>query len=128
MRVLVCGDRYWNAIGPIKSVLATYPPDTVLIHGDCRGADKTAGRVGLAFGFQIEKYPAQWDKYGRGAGVIRNQQMLNEGKPDEVIGFHDNIMLSRGTKDMLRRAQKAGIPVKLYDSHYRLCKHYDLGT
>ena len=63
------------------------------------------------FGFAIIGFPAQWDKYGKSAGVIRNQQMLDEGKPDTVVYFHDNIERSKGTKDMVSRAKKAGLPV-----------------
>jgi len=121
MRILVCGDRNWRAIGPIETVLALYeglPYQDTLIHGGCRGADRLAGHIGLGMGFKIRKYPAQWNRYGKAAGVIRNQQMLDEGRPDIVIGFHDNIEQSRGTKDMLNRAKKAGIPTVLYTSKY----------
>ena len=37
--------------------------------------------------------------------------MLDEGKPDTVVYFHDNIERSKGTKDMVSRAKKAGLPV-----------------
>lgn len=59
----------------------------------------------------VEKYPADWEKYGKVAGPIRNQQMLDEGKPDVVYAFTDDLSNSRGTADMCRRANKAGVPV-----------------
>jgi hypothetical protein len=59
------------------------------------------------------EYPAQWHKYGRAAGPIRNQQMLAEGKPDLVLAFHDDIDGSRGTKDMVNRARRAGVKVEV---------------
>jgi hypothetical protein len=49
----------------------------------------------------------------RVAGPIRNQQMLDEGHPDLVIAFHDNMSESRGTRDMVGRAIKGGFSVRL---------------
>jgi hypothetical protein len=56
-----------------------------------------------------ESYPADWATHKRAAGPIRNQQMLDTGI-DLCIGFHPDITKSKGTKDMLTRASKAGIP------------------
>ena len=52
-------------------------------------------------------FPAEWDKYGVSAGPIRNQKMIDEGKPDLVFAFPGG----RGTTDMIRRAAVAGIRV-----------------
>lgn len=46
---------------------------------------------------------------GKAAGPIRNQRMLDEGKPDLVVAFPGG----RGTADMVRRAKAAGVPVRL---------------
>ena len=54
-------------------------------------------------------YEAQWDKYGKAAGAIRNQQMLDEGKPELVVAFPGG----RGTEDMVNRAKKAGLGICL---------------
>ena len=68
-------------------------------------------------GVPVEVYPADWTRYGKPAGPIRNRQMLNEGKPDMVIAFHDDLSVSVGTKDMVDIANAAGLPVRLYNSH-----------
>lgn len=113
MRLLACGDRDWVKVGVIRRVLiqAGVGPGTTLIHGDARGADRMARDVGQALGATIEAYPADWARYKRAAGPIRNQQMLVEGKPDRVIAFHADIANSKGTKDMVERARAAGLPV-----------------
>lgn len=113
MRVLVCGDRHWDQPMVILERLGKLPPDTVVIHGACRGADRFAGEVADALGFEVEEYPAEWDLYGRAAGPIRNRQMLEEGKPDLVLAFHADIGHSRGTKDMVAVAVKAEVPVEV---------------
>jgi acyl-CoA synthetase (NDP forming) len=56
----------------------------------------------------VTSFPANWKKHGKSAGPIRNQLMLDVGKPDLVIAFPGGS----GTADMIRRARKAGVPVK----------------
>jgi hypothetical protein len=113
MRVLVCGDRHWTDRQRIGVRLATLDPDKdVVIHGGCRGADKLAGMAAKAHGIPVECYPAEWERYGRGAGPVRNQQMLDRGV-DLLIAFHPDIVTSKGTRDMVRRAGKAGVTVEV---------------
>lgn len=118
MRILVCGSRYWTDKEFIRKVLAELPEGSTIIHGDCRGADRLAGEVAKELGLQVIAYPAQW-KLGAKAGPIRNKQMLVEEEPDFVLAFHDDLTHARGTRDMLRRADKAGISYRVW-SHYGL--------
>lgn len=115
MRVLICGDRNWTDKGAILHELRLLVEDAegqvTVIDGMARGADTLGFQCGQELGLQYERYPAQWDKYGRAAGPIRNQQMLDEGQPDLVVAFHDNLDASKGTKDMVTRARKAGVQV-----------------
>ena len=116
LRILVCGDRNWTDYFLIATTLykaIKHEPRVTIIHGAARGADSMAGIFARTNGLNVRSYPAQWSKHGKAAGIIRNQQMLDEGKPDKVIAFHDDIKNSKGTKDMIERAKKAGIPVEL---------------
>lgn len=110
-RVLVCGDREWTAIEPIRAVLQKYPPGTVVIHGAARGADTLADQVAKELGFDVDPYPADWKKFKKAAGPIRNSQMLAEGHPTEVHAFHNALEHSTGTKDMVIKAEHAGLRV-----------------
>lgn len=109
MRLLICGDRNWTDRRPIYAVLRRCGVGDVVIQGGAPGADSIAEQAAVALGLDNECYPAQWGRYGRGAGPIRNQQMLDEGEPDEVYAFHDNVADSKGTADMVRRAKAAGV-------------------
>ena len=112
MRLLCCGDRNWidkEFIYRYLEIFHNVLGYTVLIHGAARGADSIAAEEGAKLGYEIIPFPANWEKYGKAAGVIRNQQMLQEGKPDFVLGFHDNIEQSKGTKDMISRVKKIGV-------------------
>jgi len=112
MRVLVCGGREWTDKELIKQKLSLLDVELV-IEGECRGADLLGREAAEELHIEVKPFPAKWAIHGRAAGHIRNQQMLTEGKPHMVLAFHDNIKSSKGTKDMITRALKAGIPTWL---------------
>lgn len=113
VRVLVCGSRDWTDTTAIEKELRLLPAGSVVIHGDCRGADRIAGQVALNLGLEVQAFPADWETHGRAAGPLRNARMLVEGRPDTVLAFHEALEASRGTKDMVRQARKAGVTVKV---------------
>lgn len=113
LRVLVCGDRNWIDIPTIRSELSRLPSDTVIIHGDARGADRLGGYVAGQLGMPVVPFPADWNQYGKAAGPIRNVRMLTEGKPDLVLAFHPDLRASKGTAHMVRIAKEAGIEVRV---------------
>ena len=106
MRVLVCGGRDFTNLDLVRKTIDSFGKDVIVIHGGAQGADSLAGAVAKELGLQLEVYPAQWAKYGKAAGPIRNQQML-DSKPDTVIAFPGG----KGTKDMVTRATNNGVPV-----------------
>jgi len=115
MRILICGDRNWTDRERIAMFLAPLGSDTIIIEGGARGADTIAKEEAELRSFQVMEFPAQWNKYGKSAGPIRNKQMLDEGKPDLVVAFHNDIKNSKGTKNMIKQAKKAGIKVILVE-------------
>lgn len=78
-----------------------------IIHGDAKGADTMVNAYAIRHALGVQCYPADWTQWGKAAGPIRNQQMLDFGKPDFVIAFPGG----RGTADMVKRARKAKIDV-----------------
>lgn len=124
MRILICGDRNWTDYDRILTALSCEEgnyfnsgPNIIIecvIEGEAQGADKMGRLAAEELGIPVLQFPAKWNLYGHRAGPIRNQQMLDEGKPTQVWAFHNNIQKSIGTKDMIRRANKAGILVILF--------------
>lgn len=110
IKILVCGDRNWTNERVIKDFIEKLPDDVIIIHGNCRGADLIAGKYSLNRGLTVITYPADWERYGKSAGPIRNKEMLDE-EPHLVIAFHNNIEKSKGTKNMIEQAKKANINV-----------------
>ena len=110
-RILICGSRDFGNIDAIKHVIDNLNDEDVVIHGCAKGADSIAEFLAMKRGLKVLGFPAQWTKYGRRAGSIRNQQMIDEGKPDKVYAFYTDKATSKGTKNMVKLARKAGIPV-----------------
>jgi hypothetical protein len=84
---------------------------TLLIHGDARGADRTAGTWAMLRGVPREVFKARWAEEDGAAGPLRNQRMLDIGQPDLVVAFPGGS----GTADMVARARKAGIPLRIIE-------------
>ena len=88
----------------------------LVIHGAARGADVMAGSIAKNLEIPVRTFPADWERWGRKAGIVRNQAMLDVGKPDYVLAFHDDIQHSKGTGDMVGRAKAHGVPGRVVDS------------
>lgn len=106
MRILVCGGRNYDNVVRVHQAMQATPVDATIIVGGARGADTLAEVSALLLGRKVETYYANWNRYGKSAGVRRNQKMLDTGI-DYVIAFDGG----NGTADMVRRAEKAGVQV-----------------
>jgi hypothetical protein len=50
----------------------------LLLHGGARGADQAIGRAANQLGWPVHFLPAEWCRYGRSAGPIRNRRLLEQ--------------------------------------------------
>jgi SLOG family YspA-like protein len=106
MKILVCGGRDLpaNAVREWLDVHIESANVTSVIQGGAKGADAGAKQWAEVNKIRCEEYPANWDKYGKAAGMIRNKQMLDDAAPDLVIAFPGGT----GTANMTDLARKAG--------------------
>lgn len=79
-------------------------PIDVIIHGAALGADAAGHVWAKKNGVKTVPFPANWDEYGKRAGPLRNQQMLDFG-PELVVAFPGGS----GTADMVGRARASGL-------------------
>ena len=114
-RIIIAGGRDFTdyeklktaATGVINDLTRWYDNIQIeIVSGGASGADKLGERFAEEFGYSLAKFPADWDKYGKGAGIIRNKQMAKYAVSDKCIGmliaFWDGK--SRGTKNMIEIA------------------------
>lgn len=107
-RVVVTGGRGYDKPLPVLGALRRHLPIDALAHGGARGADTLAGDAATILGIPVTVFTAEWDKYGRAAGMRRNISMLEEFKPDIVIAFPGG----KGTAGCVAEARKRGIAVE----------------
>lgn len=109
--VLVCGGRHYSDEPALFNALDLENANIVIdfiINGGASGADNLSSAWARSRRVMYEEYMADWLRHGRSAGPIRNQRMIDEGKPDLVVAFPGG----KGTADMVRRAKAAGIEVR----------------
>ena len=81
----------------------------IIVSGGATGADTLGERYAEENGFEIEKHPADWKKYGKAAGPIRNKEMAEVC--DMLICFWDGK--SKGTGSMIKFAEKYKKEIKI---------------
>jgi hypothetical protein len=113
-RVLITGSRDWEDRDLIYEVLNGLEAKSTIVHGDCpTGADKMADEwADCQPDIRVERYPADWETYGRSAGPRRNKKMVNLGA-DVCLAFIKNN--SRGASGTAKLAEEAGIKVIRYE-------------
>jgi hypothetical protein len=129
MKVLITGDRNWQDRKTIHRTLRFIQMTNVgtdcahrslvVIQGEASGADSTARDCARDLGIEVWSFPANWKKYGRAAGPLRNKEMLDR-EPDLVVAFHNDLSKSKGTKNCVGEAKKRGIPVVVVRSQASL--------
>ena len=118
MRVLIYGGRdfqpttssYYFLDHVFNYELADWEMEEItLVSGGARGADSYGEDYAASYGYTVDRFPADWNTHSKAAGHIRNQQMLDSGI-DLAVEFPGG----RGTADMRRRLDKAGVKVIEY--------------
>lgn len=107
--VLVFGGRDFADRSAVFNMLDCEQPDHV-IQGGATGADALARDWCHQRKVSYWNVPADWTRYGKAAGPIRNQRMIDEGCPTLALEFPGG----RGTADMHRRCVDAGVPIKVH--------------
>lgn len=117
-RVLVCGSRDWRDPTPIQHALAELQAawgSFEVVDGGARGADTLARQIAQDLNLPVREFPADWERYGKAAGMIRNQKMLDDLlEADQRLVLAFPLPQSRGTRDMIRRAEKAGVEARVF--------------
>lgn len=95
----------WNSTEEVGSWLP--PNGTMIISGAATGADRASIDWAVVHWCPFKEYFADWKRWGRKAGILRNIEMLDQGEPDKVLAFPGG----NGTAHMVRIAKEAGVPV-----------------
>lgn len=108
MRTIIAGSRgIINYDTVLNVVINSGFVITQVLSGTARGVDTIGEEIAEEFGIPLVLYPADWGKYGKSAGHIRNEQMAKNA--EALIAVYDGV--SPGTKSMINIAKKLGLKV-----------------
>lgn len=112
MKVIIAGGRGFNdykfLFEKCENILSKQK-DVEIVSGTARGADELGEKYAKEKGFKLKQFPADWDKYKKGAGYIRNKQMAEYA--DSLIAFWDGK--SKGTKHMIDLAKEHNLKIRI---------------
>lgn len=110
MHLLIAGSRNYKDAEFIYSRIDLIRDNhyiTKIIAGGATGVDQVAKEYAKEHNIPFEKYKADWDKYGKAAGPIRNKQMVDAA--DIILAIRYNY--SPGTSNTLKLAKKAELKI-----------------
>jgi hypothetical protein len=109
MILAVVGSRTFSDYKLLDETLTRFHqvnPITEIVSGGARGADSLAERWANENNIPVKVYPAEWEKYGRRAGMIRNRYIISNS--EYCFAFWDGF--SHGTKNDIELCHKFNIP------------------
>lgn len=107
-KIVIAGSRKFNDYDFLKKKVNKFLENKkdshkiIIISGHAKGTDELGERYAKEKGYNTKIYPAEWKKYGRAAGPIRNKIMIN--KANALIAFWDGK--SRGTSSSINLAKE----------------------
>ncbi len=112
-RVIVAGGRDFADYKLLSEMMDEYlskvTDDIFIVCGQARGADTLGEQYAKEHGYQVNYFPANWNRFGKSAGYIRNTEMAKNA--DALVAFWDGASL--GTKHMIATAEQLGLDVRV---------------
>lgn len=108
MRTIIAGSRYLTNPEIIANgILESGFVITEVVSGGARGADFLGEQWAKRNNISYTVFTANWDRYGKAAGPIRNELMASYAEALIAFPAKDSV----GTYDMIRKAKKKGLKV-----------------
>lgn len=125
LRVIIAGSRDFDDFSKLMNSCIDILSDIInknddldkirIVSGTARGADRLGEQYAKVAGYEVSKFPADWDGLGKRAGYVRNAEMakyaMADGNYGVLIAFWDGK--SKGTKHMIDLAEKKGLEVHI---------------
>ncbi len=110
MKLAIIGSRTFIDYNTLCNHLKQYiNVTTLVVSGGARGADSLGEQWAQDNNIQTQIFPAEWNKYGKRAGYIRNEDIIKNC--DFCIAFWDGK--SKGTLHSIKLCKKYTKPVTI---------------
>ena len=119
MKTIIAGPRdYYIYQSLLEAIDKISWEITEVVSGRARGVDKMGERWAKEHGIPVQPFPADWDRFGKRAGPIRNTQMANYvGSEGALLALWDHQTI--GTGNMIETAREKGLTVYVH----RIVRH-----
>jgi len=111
MKVIIAGHRDLDSMNAVEDAMCTAALSgivpTEVVSGGAAGADTLGELWARHRGIPVKVFRARWEKYGRKAGPLRNQEMADYAQALVALPGPG----SKGTHDMIQRARAKGLHV-----------------
>jgi hypothetical protein len=112
MKIIIAGGRTFNDYALLCqncNKTLSLQTEIEIVSGTANGADKLGERYAQERGYKLKPFPADWEKYKKSAGYIRNKEMAEYA--DVLIVFWDGK--SKGTKHMIDLARENKLEIRI---------------
>ena len=115
VRIIIAGTRTFDNYSLLRKKTDAFIEkyysnrDIIIVSGGASGADSLGEKYAKERGFKLKRFPANWSKYGKMAGMIRNRLMAEYS--NALVAFWDNV--SPGTKNMIKLARDHHLEIKI---------------
>lgn len=111
IRIIIAGNRHFDNyrllerkveefIAGVRMSTGEKNEPVTIVSGGAGGADSLGEAFARSHGYGVERFPADWAKYGRAAGSVRNRKMV-ESDPDGVIVFRKEDGVNKGSDNLV---------------------------
>lgn len=110
-KVIVAGSRSITDYKSVKRIIECSPLEMIeVVSGTAKGVDSLGERYAQDNELPIQRFPADWDQYGKGAGHIRNGEMAKYATA--LLSIWDGE--SPGTANMVEQMKRLKKPIDAY--------------
>lgn len=120
IRIIIAGGRDFQDYRRLRAymdcLLEPITDSVEIVSGGARGADSLGEKYARERGYKLRRFLADWDKYGKAAGPVRNKEMALYAAEETgvLVAFWDGV--SRGTYNMITYAEECNL--KVYTPRY----------
>lgn len=108
MRVIIAGSRHYHSHEVVEQAIVDSKFNiTEVVFGGAPGVDKLGLDWAIKNGVAVKTFIADWERYGKGAGPIRNTEMISYANALVLVwdGF------SPGSRDIKKKAMARKLPI-----------------